>query len=274
MKKKLRIKKPRVGVLHLRGIIGGSKIGGQGLNLHNVNHKIEKAFSLKNLKAVAIVINSPGGSPVQTDLIASRIRQLAEEKSIFVFTFIEDIAASGGYWLACAGDEVYASSSSIIGSIGVIASGFGLEEAIGKLGIKRRIYTKGKYKSILDPFEPERPQDLEIIQEIQEDVYNHFIQKVKKMRGEKLKLTEEIFNGKVWSGEKALKLGLIDGIGHLHEVMTEKYGKKVELFQIEAEKSWFKKILGIDYNVVGEVTEQILLSIEQKLKLNKYNYFK
>lgn len=201
-----------------------------GISLETVAEPIEKAFEMSAQPAVALVINSPGGSPVQSSLILKRIRQWAQEKDKKVYVFCEDVAASGGYYIALAGDEIYADDSSIIGSIGVISSGFGFDKAIEKLGIDRRVYTAGLSKNILDPFKPEKQEDVERLQALQRDVHNVFINVVKERRGERLKSDDEtIFSGAFWSASKAIDLGLIDGIGDVRQVMREKFGKNVRL---------------------------------------------
>ena len=187
------------------------------LTAKGMNDVLERAFSKKGIAAVALVVNSPGGSAVQSALIHSRIRALASEHKLPVYVFCEDVAASGGYWLACAGDEIYADESSIVGSIGVIAAGFGFVEAIAKLGIERRVHTAGENKSILDPFKPEKPEDVERLLDLQADVHGAFKDLVKARRAGKLKGEDgELFSGAFWSGRQALARGLIDEIGHLH----------------------------------------------------------
>jgi signal peptide peptidase SppA len=201
-----------------------------GLALASVAGAIEKAFSLSRLPAVAVVVNSPGGSPVQSNLIFRRIRQLAKEKDKRVYVFCEDIAASGGYFLALSGDEIYADPSSIVGSIGVISAGFGLDKVIDRLGIERRVHTAGKDKGALDPFRPERPQDVALLKELQRDVHEVFMNAVKERRGGKLSGAEEdLFSGSFWSALRARELGLIDGIADLRSKMQELHGRKVRL---------------------------------------------
>jgi signal peptide peptidase SppA len=192
-----------------------------GLSLAAVAGPIEKAFSASKLSSVAVLINSPGGSPVQSNLIFKRIRQLAAEKQKRVYVFCEDVAASGGYFLAIAGDEIYADPSSIVGSIGVVSAGFGFDKAIEKLGIDRRVYTAGMSKSTLDPFQPEKPEDVARIKAIQKDIHETFIALVKERRGARLAATDdELFSGAFWSGPKALQLGLIDGISDVRSNCT------------------------------------------------------
>jgi signal peptide peptidase SppA len=191
---------------------------------------------------VALSINSPGGSPVQSSLIARRIRQLATEKKVPVVAFAEDVAASGGYWLACAADEIYADASSIVGSIGVIAAGFGFSEMIDKIGIERRVYTAGERKSLLDPFRPENPEDVERLKAIQAEVHGGFQDWVRERRGDRLRgRPEDLFNGEFWTGKRALELGLIDGLDDLRAAMRRRFGDDVRLRQVGGERSWLRR---------------------------------
>lgn len=223
-------RRPVVPVLRFVGPIGMATPLRPGLSLATVAAAIEKAFTSSKLPTVAILINSPGGSPVQSHLIFKRIRQLALERDKRVYVFCEDVAASGGYFLALAGDEIYADPSSIVGSIGVISAGFGFDKAIDKLGIERRVYTAGATKSILDPFKPERAEDVKRLKSIQQDVHESFIAVVKERRGSRLATTdEEIFSGAFWAGPKAMQLGLIDGIADVRTKMRELHGDKVRL---------------------------------------------
>ena len=252
----------------LSGVIGGGSRFETGLNLENVLPLIEAAFKLDGAKAVAISINSPGGSPVQSELIYQAIREFSFEKKIPVYTFAQDVAASGGYWLLLAGDEIYAHNASIIGSIGVIFSGFGFVETIKKLGVERRIYAEGKNKAILDPFLPEEKENVEILKNAQRDIFESFKELVLKHRKDKLKnenaailyqnfgenqtinsgeqaanfLDEKIFTGAFWSGKTAQKLGLVDEIADLRGKMKQKFGSKVEIVEIQAKKGWFKSL--------------------------------
>jgi signal peptide peptidase SppA len=201
-----------------------------GLGLASAAGAIEKAFSLSKLPTVAVVVNSPGGSPVQSNLIFNRLRQLAKEKDKRIYVFCEDIAASGGYFLALAGDEIYADPSSIVGSIGVISAGFGLDKLIDRFGIERRVHTAGKDKGALDPFRPERPEDVALLKELQRDVHDVFIGVVKQRRAGKLNGAEDdLFSGSFWSAARARDLGLIDGIADLRSKMQELHGRKVRL---------------------------------------------
>ena len=219
-----------VPVLRFSGPIGMVTPLRPGLALASVAGPIEKAFSLSKLPTVAIVVNSPGGSPVQSHLIFSRIRQLAKEKDKRVYVFCEDIAASGGYFLALAGDEIYADPSSIVGSIGVISASFGLDRFIERFGIERRVHTSGKDKGALDPFQPERPDDVARLKELQRDVHDVFAGIVKERRAGRLKgPEEELFSGTFWSAAKARDYGLIDGLADLRGKMQELHGRKVRL---------------------------------------------
>jgi len=236
---------PVVAVIRLTGAIGMSTPLRTGLTLARAAGPLRKAFTLKHAKAVAIAINSPGGTPVQARLIFQRIRAHAEEKGLPVYVFCEDVAASGGYMLALAGDEIYADPSSIVGSIGVLSAGFGFDKAIERLGVERRVYTAGKNKLSLDPFQPEKPEDVKRLKAIQVDVHETFKEMVRARRAGKLKAKEEaLFNGEFWSGEAALKLGLIDALGDMRGVMREKYGEDVKLKVIPAERSWLRRRLG------------------------------
>jgi len=221
---------PIVPVLRFSGPIGMATPLRPGLALASAAGPIERAFAASKLPTVAILVNSPGGSPVQSHLIFSRIRQLAKEKKKRVYVFCEDVAASGGYFLAVAGDEIYADPSSIVGSIGVISAGFGFNKLIDRFGIERRVHTAGKQKSILDPFQPERAEDVERLKDLQRDVHDVFIGVVKQRRAAKLKGTDEaLFNGAFWSAGKAQDLGLIDGIADLRSKMQQLHGEKVRL---------------------------------------------
>ena len=218
----------RVPVLRFQGPIGMATPLRQGLAIAQVAGSLEKAFTMSKLPAVAISINSPGGSPVQSSLIFKRIRQLAEEHQKKVYVFCEDVAASGGYYLAVAGDEIYADPSSIVGSIGVISASFGLDKAIGRLGIERRVYTAGGQKGALDMFQPEKPDDVALLKAIQRDVHDVFIGIVKDRRAGRLKGPDgELFSGAFWSARSALELGLIDGISDVRTKMRELFGDKV-----------------------------------------------
>ena len=233
-------KSQNVSVIPLNGIIAPNMGRRKGLNLNEIDKNIEDAFSLKNLKAVALQINSPGGSPVQSEMISKRIRELSEKKNIPVLAFVEDVAASGGYWLACSADEIFASKASIVGSIGVVSSGFGFDKAIQKLGVERRLYTSGDNKAILDPFLPENNDDVKRLKGIQKELHNQFISFVKSRRGSKIiNENKEIFTGAFWSGEKSLELGLIDSFGEMKTVLKERFGESVKIKEFSPKKKLF-----------------------------------
>jgi signal peptide peptidase SppA len=236
---------PLVNHVVLSGAIGMGGPMRPALTLKSLNPLLERAFKPTGLAAVALSINSPGGSPVQSALIHARIRDLAAEKKVPVLVFCEDVAASGGYWLACAGDEIFADESSVIGSIGVISAGFGFVDAIARLGVERRVHTSGESKSMLDPFQPERPEDVAHLKGLQADVHQAFKTLVRKRRGTRLTGTdEELFSGAFWSGRQALARGLVDGIGHLHPVLKSRFGDKLVIRNINQPQGWGLKRLG------------------------------
>ena len=263
-------KKKIVAHIRMSGVIGNVGKFKQGLDFSGQKDIIKKAFSLKKIKAVAISINSTGGSPVQSHLIYSYIRKQAKKNNTKVFVFAEDVAASGGYLIACAGDEIYANSSSIVGSIGVIYASFGLQELIKKIGIQRRIYTAGKNKSSLDPFVDEKKEDIDRLKKIQLDLHDDFIKVVEDSRTSKLKkeLGIEIFTGEFWSGKKAKELGLVDGIGNVEEILQQKYGEDVIIKKFEKQKSWLGKKLSGSANHF----ESLVNTIEEKSIWQKYGF--
>lgn len=234
-------------VIRLTGTIGMATPLRQGLSLSVVANVIERAFSFKDSPAVAVIVNSPGGSPVQSRLIYQRIRDMAQEEAKKVYVFTEDVAASGGYILALAGDEVYADASSIVGSIGVISASFGLHEAINRVGVERRIYTAGEKKMLLDPFKPEDPDDVERLKRIQKIVHQDFIDLVKQRRGSKIEQAgDQLFTGEFWTGRQAVDLGLIDGLSDVRSRMREVYGEDVRLRLITPERSlFFRRARGV-----------------------------
>ena len=256
---------PVVSVLRLSGVIGRlGPLRGAGLNLEGLERLIARAFAQRGLKAVALAVNSPGGSPVQSALIAKRIRQLADEKKIPVFAFAEDVAASGGYWLLAAGDEIYADDSSIIGSIGVISAGFGFPELLARHGIERRVHASGARKSMLDPFRAEQPDDVARLEELQADIHDHFKNHVRARRADKLVGSDvELFNGDIWSGKQALALGLIDGIGDLRSVMRERFGERVKLRPMAERRGLMRRRLGIAGPATGEFAGEIIATLEE-----------
>ena len=217
---------PLVSVVRLHGAIGMS--GRASLSDRALAPVLEKAFKRGKPSAVALEINSPGGSPVQSSLIGARIRRLSEETRVPVIAFVEDVAASGGYWLAASADEIWADESSVIGSIGVISQGFGAHVFLARQGVERRVYTAGESKSMLDPFRPENPEDVARLKTILNDIHGNFIAHVKDRRGEKLDLKQELFTGEFWLARRASELGLIDGVGHLRPKMQARFGENVQ----------------------------------------------
>lgn len=230
-------RKPVVPVVRFQGAIGMVTPLSPGVSLAGYAGALEKAFQASKLPSVVIIVNSPGGSPVQSNLIFKRIRQLADENDKRVYVFCEDVAASGGYFLAVAGDEIYADPSSIVGSIGVISQSFGFVDAIDKLGIERRVYTAGLNKSQLDPFLPEKPEDVARLKELQVQVHKAFIDIVKSRRGGKLVgEDQDLFSGAFWAGGKAAELGLVDGLMDVRTRMQQLHGKDVKLRVFEPDK--------------------------------------
>ena len=261
-------KKKIIAHIKLNGVIGNVGKFKQGIDFSGQEEIIEKAFSLKKAKVIAISINSPGGSPVQSHLIYKFIRDKAKKNKKKVIVFAEDVAASGGYLIACAGDEIYANSSSIIGSIGVIYSSFGFTELIKKIGVERRVHTAGKNKSTLDPFLDEKNEDIERLKNIQLDLHEDFIKVVEESRGTKLNKSEiELFSGEFWSGSKAKKLGLIDGIGNANEILREKFGDDVIIKKFEKSKSWFAKKLASSNQM-----DQLINILEERSIWQRYGF--
>lgn len=231
---------PMVAVIRLSGVIS---TGARGqLNDETLAPVIEKAFRRGKPVAVALVINSPGGSPVQSALIAARVRRLAAEKKIPVFAFVEDVAASGGYWLATAADEIYADENSILGSIGVISASFGFQDLMARIGVERRVYTAGKSKSMLDPFQPEKPADVKRLKALQEQIHQNFIAQVQTSRGAKLAEGKDLFTGDIWVGRSAVEEGLADGIGHLVPTMKARFGDKVRFRPYGIRRNVFQRL--------------------------------
>lgn len=247
--------RPTVAVVRLNGAIGMSSRS--GLNDDSIAPALEKAFSRGKPAAVALLINSPGGSPVQSALIGARIRRLAEKKKIPVIAFVEDVAASGGYWLAAAADEIYADPSSIVGSIGVISSGFGAHLFLARHGIERRVHTAGQSKSMMDPFRPEKPEDIARLEKLLGGIHTQFIDHVKTRRGDKLAQGEDLFTGEVWLGHEAVEKGLIDGIGHLRPVLEDRFGDKVRFRRYGLKKSLFSRLgASVMSDAVGMIEER------------------
>lgn len=231
-----------VSVLRLEGVIGGgARLGGGGLTDSGLAPMIEAAFTRGKPKAVALAINSPGGSPAQSSLIAARIRRLADEKKIPVHAFVEDVAASGGYWLATAADHIHVDPNSIVGSIGVISASFGFQDFLSRQGIERRVHTAGEDKSMLDPFRPERPEDIERLKHLQSLIHRNFIEQVTSRRGARL-TGENLFTGEIWVGQAGVEVGLADDIGHLEPVMRGLYGKDVTFNVVSQKRSLFRRL--------------------------------
>jgi len=248
---------PRVAVVRLSGTIAsGGRFGSSNLNDAGIAPIVERAFCKGKPSAVALLVNSPGGSPVQSSLIAARIRRLAAEKDVPVYAFVEDVAASGGYWLATAADEIFVDSSSIVGSIGVISASFGFSELMDKHGIERRVHTAGKDKSMLDPFRPERPADVKRLKALQVQIHDAFIQQVKSRRGARLQ-HDDLFSGEIWVGAKAVEAGLADGIGHLVPHMKDVFGDKTR-FVVHGQKRPFLRRFGVSLatDILGAVEER------------------
>jgi signal peptide peptidase SppA len=263
---------PLVNVVRLSGVIGEGRGGGlrQGLSLSGLAEIIERAFKPKNLSAVALAINSPGGSPVQSSLIAGRIRQLANEKKVRVFAFVEDVAASGGYWLATAADEIFVDAASIVGSIGVVSAGFGFSQLIEKIGVERRVHAQGARKAMLDPFRPEREDDVARLLALQVDLHDGFKAEVRHRRGGKLKGDDAtLFEGDIWIGRKAVDLGLADGIGDLRSVLRGRFGEKVKLAVVGGQESWLRRRFGLSAAPAG-LTHDVLSAIEDRLHWSRY----
>lgn len=250
--KKFRKEKTVIPVVRLQGVIqaGGSQFR-PALNIANVEDLLEKAFGMKSAPAVVISINSPGGSPVQSRAIFHRIRDLAREKEKKVIVYVEDVAASGGYLIALAGDEIIADPTSIVGSIGVISGGFGFPELLRKIGVERRVYTSGENKSVLDPFQPEKESDIEHLHSLQLAVHKVFIDMVKERRAGKLADDPDLFTGLFWEGQRGLELGLVDAIGDMMAELRVRYGDKVEIEKIEASRGFFGRFISTGKSDVG-----------------------
>jgi signal peptide peptidase SppA len=257
---------PVVAVLRFDGVIGLR--GRRGLSLRRYAGALERAFKLRGVKAVALAVNSPGGSPAQSALLYRRIRQLAAETAVPVLAFAEDVAASGGYWLALAADEIYAEDTSLLGSIGVVTAGFGFASVLGRLGIERRLYTAGEDKSLLDPFLPEEPRDVARLKMLQQDLHESFKELVRQRRGAKLKGEEaQLFGGEVFTGRRALSLGLIDGIGEVRGIARQLFGDTVRLRVIEPERrrSLLARLAWRRRSDLGDAAGDLLARVEERL---------
>lgn len=246
-----------------------------GLSLATVAQPLEKAFSMKKAPAVAVIVNSPGGSPVQSRLIFQRIRDLAKEKKKEVLVFVEDVAASGGYMIALAGDEIYADPSSIIGSIGVVSAGFGFPELLKKVGVERRVYTAGEKKVILDPFKEEVPEDIEYLKGLQKEIHEVFTDMVKSRRSDVLSDDKDLFSGKFWTGERARELGLVDQLGDLRGTLKKRFGDKAEPKLISAPRGLFgrKASVGVLAELASGKTglaEDLISAAETRVLWQRY----
>jgi len=262
---------PTVPVIRLSGVIAssGGLLSGRSLSIDQVAPLLKRAFEMRGAKAVALAINSPGGSPVQSALIAQRIRLHAREKNLTVIAFVEDVAASGGYWLACAADEIIVDPSSIVGSIGVISAGFGFQDLIARHGVERRVHTSGERKAMLDPFRPENPEDVERLKRLQAEIHEGFKDWVRQRRGRLLKADEAtLFNGEFWTGKRGLELGLADSLGELRSTLQARYGDKVRLPVIGPRRrllSRFGLATGLD-----EIGPATIAAVEERLHRQRF----
>jgi len=271
--KRFRDPPPVVAVVPLAGIIGRPGPIRRGLTLAALAEVLERAFKLRHLKAVALAVNSPGGSAVQSALIARRIRDLAAENSVPVYAIAEDVAASGGYWLALAADEIYADASSIVGSIGVVSGGFGFVQAIRRLGIERRLHTAGDRKAMLDPFRPEKAAEVRHLKSLQRDIHASFKAQVLERRGGRLKARrKELFSGAFWTGRRALEMGLIDGLGDIRGVMRDKFGERVKLKRITTAAPLWRRfgLASMSRPSAADWAEAAIAAVEERLIWNRF----
>jgi serine protease SohB len=263
-----------VPVVRLTGVIGISTPLRPGLTLAGIARTLDRVFAVRNAAAVALCINSPGGSPAQSHLIYRRIRDLAQEKGRRVIAFVEDAAASGGYMLACAADEIIADPNSIVGSVGVVGGSFGFDKLIARIGVERRLYTSGEHKAMLDPFLPENPDDVERLKKLQGEIHEDFIALVKSRRDGKLKGAEgDLFSGEYWTGRRALDLGLIDAIGDLRSTLRQRFGDKVVTPLIAADRSFFaRRVFGIGRSELmpGGLAEDMISALEARALWSRY----
>ena len=266
---------PIIPVVRLQGAIGMQSPMRSGLSLSSAALPLEKAFSIKKAPAVALIINSPGGSPVQSRLIFKRIRDLARENEKEELVYVEDVAASGGYMIAVAGDEIFVDPSSIVGSIGVVAAGFGFTELIKKIGVDRRVYTAGEKKVTLDPFQPEVPDDIDYLKSLQLELHETFIDLVKSRRGDVLGEDPDLFTGKFWTGRTAVELGLVDAIGDLRGVLKDRFGDKVEPKLISAPRGLFGRRAAVGIGLKGQrltegLGEDLISAVEERALWMRY----
>jgi serine protease SohB len=265
---------PIVPVVRLSGAIGFSTPLRPGLTLASCARSLDRAFGLRKASAVALVVNSPGGSAVQSHLIHRRIRALAAEKKLPVIAFLEDVAASGGYMIACAADEIVADASSLVGSIGVVGGSFGFHGLLDKIGVERRLYTSGDRKAMLDPFLPEKPEDVERLKAIQREIHEMFIGLVKERRGAKLNGAEtDLFSGEFWTGARALELGVVDRLGDMRSFLRERFGDKVATPLIAAERGLFGRRapgIGAGEAALPSLAEDLVSALEARALWARY----
>ena len=268
---------PVVPVVRLSGVIAsGGLLGARGLSIESTAPLLARAFAQRHAKAVALAINSPGGSPVQSALIAQRIRLLAREKNLPVIAFVEDVAASGGYWLACAADEIVADPASIVGSIGVISSGFGFKDLLARFGVERRVHTSGDKKAMLDPFRDENPEDVERLKRLQAEIHEGFKDWVRERRGGKLKGDDSLlFSGEFWTARRGIEFGLVDSLGELRAVLQARYGEKVRLPVVVARRRLWQRfgfgssIGGADAGI-GTIGPALLAALEERAHWQRF----
>jgi signal peptide peptidase SppA len=266
-----RKKKSIVPVVRLSGVISASGGVRRGLSLEGVEPQLKKAFSVNGAKAVALIVNSPGGSPVQSALIGQRIRELAKKADVPVLAFCEDVAASGGYWIAVSADQVYANAASVVGSIGVVSAGFGFDRAIEKLGVERRVYTAGKNKMTLDPFQPQQEEDVVRLKALQQDVHQQFIAYILERRGAKLTAPhDELFSGAFWTGQQAVGLGLIDGLGECRQIVRDRFGEEVEFMFVEPKRRLLSNLGGLPGSLAGGIVDEAAAVATEKAYFQRY----
>ena len=262
---------PTIPLVRLAGVVGmrTRPVGPEAVTATGIFPVLRRAFSARGAKAVALAINSPGGSPVQCGLISREVRHLANKHDLPVLAFVEDIAASGGYWLACAADEIFALSSSVVGSIGVINAGFGFPQLLERFGVERRVYAEGKHKGMMDPFSPVREEDVAVLQAVLKDIRADFLEHVQERRGGRLKDDpEQVFSAAVWSGRGALELGLIDELGDMGTVLRERFGDNVRIRDITPKRRWFRSPRGA--RAGAEVAGGLLDALEERAMYARY----
>ena len=262
---------PTIPLVRLAGVVGmrTRPVGPEAVTATGIFPVLRRAFSARGAKAVALAINSPGGSPVQCGLISREVRHLANKHDLPVLAFVEDIAASGGYWLACAADEIFALSSSVVGSIGVINAGFGFPQLLERFGVERRVYAEGKHKGMMDPFSPVREEDVAVLQAVLKDIRTDFLEHVQERRGARLKDDpEQVFSAAVWSGRGALELGLVDELGDMGTVLRERFGDNVRIRDFTPKRRWFRSPVGA--RAGAEVAAGLLDAFEERAMYARY----